>query len=65
MKIERYDSRVEFLDTDNEYIGSIEEDTEGYSMYWDLGYLMSADDLRTVSREITNFVNRVIIITES
>lgn len=62
MNIERRNNLITFNNDDDISYGYLLETPEGYRMAWYAGIVMSSQDLRELSREITNFVNRVVIV---
>jgi hypothetical protein len=61
MQIERRDNIVYFNNDHGVAFGYLLDTTEGYRMSWYSGIVMQDGDLREFTREITNFINRVVI----
>lgn len=61
MKIERRDNIIYFYNDHGIAYGYLLDTQEGYRMAWYAGIVMQPEEMRELSREITNFLNRVIL----
>ena len=65
MQIERRDNIIYFNNDDGIAYGYVLRAPEGYRMAFYAGIVIDAEDLRIVNKEVTQFINTVLLRPQS
>ena len=65
MQIQRKDNIICFNNDDGIAYGYVLRTPKGYHMAWYAGIVISSEDLRIVNKEVTTFINRVLVNPQS